>query len=166
MMMSPEIAILIMFVASLIIGYITMPIILGSNSPYVRFHKNKVFGALLMAFTMALVELFMHIGMLSIGKAIFYFVVIVLGLGIMVFVIQQQLFITKRDYLEGMIEHHAMGIAMAKKFEYIDEYGKFLTIPPVNEKQINKEIADLSRSIVTTQFKEIKQMDKLLNVMD
>ena len=113
-MMSPELAILIMFVASFIIGYVTMPIILGSSSPYVRFHKNKVFGALLMAFTMALVELFMHIGMLSMGNAIFYFVVIVLGCFIMKFVIQQQLFITKGDYLEGMIEHHAMGIKMAR----------------------------------------------------
>jgi hypothetical protein len=53
-------------------------------------------------------------------NANFYFLVIVFGFGIMVFVIQQQLFITKRDYLEGMIEHHAIGIAMATKFEYID----------------------------------------------
>jgi len=165
-MMSPELAILIMFIASFIIGYVTMPIILGSSSPYVRFHKNKIFGALLMAFTMALVELFMHIGMLSMGKAIVYSVVIVLGCFIMKFLIQQQLFITKRDYLEGMIEHHAMGIAMARKFEYIDEYGKFLTMPPIIEQQTNKEIADLSKSIVSTQYNEIKLMDKLLNGMD
>lgn len=164
--MSPELAIVVMFIASFIIGYVTMPIILGSSSPYVRFHKNKIFGALLMAFTMALVELFMHIGMLSMGKAIVYSVVIVLGFFIMKFLIQQQLFITKRDYLEGMIEHHAMGIAMARKFEYIDEYGKFLTMPPITEQQTNKEIADLSRSIVSTQYNEIKLMDKLLNGMD
>ena len=32
--MNPESAIIIMFIASFVIGYITMPIMIGFNSPY------------------------------------------------------------------------------------------------------------------------------------
>ena len=57
--MSVERAMLTMFFASVIIGYFTMPTILGFSSD-VRFHLNKVYGAILMGGYMALVELFMH----------------------------------------------------------------------------------------------------------
>jgi len=93
--------------------------------------------------------------------------VITIGCLMMIYIIQGQVLISKRDYLEGMIEHHAMGIAMAKKFENIDfldgDYYEYIS--SLQQAENNKEIEKLSRSIVRTQFNEIKLMDKLLTNM-
>lgn len=149
-MMNPEIAILIMFVASFVIGYITMPIMLGLTSPYIRNHLNKIMGAVLMAFTMAMIELFMHSSMLSKSKIISYGVIIISGIVISIYIIQKQLYVSEKDFLNGMIEHHAMGVKMAEKFQ--NGYGN----------SNSREIAKLAGSIVSTQTAEIHLMDRLL----
>ena len=144
--MNPESAIIIMFIASFVIGYITMPII--------RNHLNKIMGAILMAFTMALIELFMHSSMLSKSKLISYGVIIISGIVISIYIIQKQLYVSEKDFLNGMIEHHAMGVKMAEKFQY--NYS-------INT---NPEITKLAGSIVSTQNAEIHLMDRILMEVD
>lgn len=158
-MLSPELSILIMFIASVIIGYVTMPIILGNNSPYIRYHINKLMGSVLMGFTMAFVELLMHMNMLSTMKIIIYTCIITIGIIITIFLIQTQAFVGPIDFLNGMIEHHAMGIAMADKFKYFD-IQKFITPPEYSQ------LANLAKNIITTQSSEIKLMDKLLKFFE
>jgi hypothetical protein len=152
--MNPESAIIIMFIASFVIGYITMPIMIGFNSPYIRNHLNKIMGAILMAFTMALIELFMHSSMLSKSKLISYGVIIISGIVISIYIIQKQLYVSEKDFLNGMIEHHAMGVKMAEKFQY--NYS-------INT---NPEITKLAGSIVSTQTSEIHLMDRILTQVD
>src|SRR5579872_6081958 len=106
--------ILIMIVISFIIGYITMPIILGV-SPYVRIHLNKVYGSLLMGFLMGLVELYMVWEMLDQKQAICILTVLTILSLVMIYVIIEQIGITEKEYLESMIEHHAMAINMSNK---------------------------------------------------
>lgn len=154
-MLSAELAIIIMFVASVIIGYFTMPIILGLKSPYIRHHTNKVLSAVLMGFLMAIVELFMHSNMISIPTLTTYFAVLWLCVVITYYAIRNQWFVGKKDFLNGMIEHHAMGIAMAYPYVHIppDELGN----------KIATEINSLAGNIYDVQTKEIKLMDNILS---
>lgn len=155
-MLSPEFSIFIMFIASCIIGYITMPIILGLNSPYTKYHTTKLLSSILMGLLMAIVELFMHSMTLSIPRTLTYFSILWLGVVIITYLIQQQTFVSENDFLNGMIEHHAMGIEMAKHFT---TYNKYLYLPSQKTLHINK----IAQNIVNSQSKEITEMDALLS---
>ena len=127
---------------------------IGFNSPYIRNHLNKIMGSVLMAFTMALIELIMHSSMLSKSKLIGYGIIIIFGIVISIYIIQKQLYVSEKDFLNGMIEHHAMGVKMAEKFQ--NSYSI----------DTNQEIAKLAGSIVSTQTAEIHLMDRILMQMD
>ncbi len=134
-----------MFFASVIIGYFTMPILLGTKNPNIRYHRNKVYGALLMGAWMALVEVLMN------GyswKTAYYCVFWIALIGVFTYVIINQTAINEREFLEGMIEHHAMGIAMAEKV--------------LERKDVTEETMEIANNIVRSQTNEITQMDKLL----
>ena len=154
-MLTPELAIIIMFIASVIIGYFTMPIILGFNSPNIRHHANKVLSSLLMGFLMAIVELFMHANMLSLPRIIIYFTILTFGCVIVYYAIRNQWFINERNFINGMIEHHAMGISMA--YPYVHLHPHDINNPHAIE--LNK----LAIGIYDVQNKEIQQMDRMLN---
>lgn len=141
---SVEKAMLTMFFASVIIGYFTMPTILGF-SPDVRFHLNKVYGAILMGGYMALIELFMH-GYTSAyqGWAAGWILLIIASSLFLYF----QIGIGENDFLRGMIEHHGMGIKMAERVLERDD--------------LTQDTTTLAKSIVDTQRKEISIMNELL----
>lgn len=143
-MISIEKAMMIMFFASIGIGYFTMPTILGI-SPDVRFHLNKVYGAILMGAYMALVELFMH-GYTTAyqGWAAAWILIIVA----MSLVIYFQIGVGENEFLRGMIEHHGMGVAMAERV--------------LERNDLTQDTQILARSIVDLQKKEIQQMDQML----
>ena len=153
-MLTPELAIIIMFIASVIIGYFTMPIILGFYSPNIRHHANKVLSSLLMGFLMAIIELFMHSNMLSSPRIIIYSTILVIGCVIVYYAIRGQWFVNERNFLNGMIEHHAMGIEMA--YPYVHLHLRDIGNP------LAKEINTLANGIYDVQMKEIKQMDNML----
>lgn len=142
--LTPEKAMLIMFFISIPIGYFTMPTILGFSSD-VRFHLNKVYGAVLMGAYMALVELFMH-GYTTAyqGWAAAWILIIIAMTSLIYF----QIGIGENEFLRGMIEHHGMGIAMAKRVLERDD--------------LTQDTKMLAKSIVDIQQKEIQQMDELL----
>lgn len=146
MMLNPHAAILIMFTASVFIGYYTMPIILGYTSPYTRYSSNKMLSALLMGILMALIEVLMHSGMLSVQVLIAYIIVLVVSALLVIALLQNQTLVDDRDFLRGMIEHHAMGVKMSEKF----------TSLPLND------ISRLANNIVSSQTVEIHQMEKML----
>jgi hypothetical protein len=143
-MISPERAMLIMFFVSIPIGYFTMPTILGFSSD-VRFHLNKVYGAILMGGYMALVELFMHGYKTDYQGWAAAWILIIIAMSSLIYF---QIGIGENDFLRGMIEHHGMGIAMAKRVLERDD--------------LTQDAKILARSIVDTQQKEIKQMDEML----
>jgi hypothetical protein len=141
---SLEKAMLTMFFVSIPIGYFTMPTILGFSSD-VRFHLNKVYGAILMGSYMALVELFMH-GYTTAyqGWAAGWILLIFAMTAIIYF----QIGITENEFLRGMIEHHGMGIKMASRVLERDD--------------LTQDTTTLAKSIVDLQRKEITQIDELL----
>ncbi len=143
-MISPERAMLIMFFVSIPIGYFTMPTILGFSSD-VRFHLNKVYGAVLMGGYMALVELFMHGYKTDYQGWAAAWILIIIAMSSLIYF---QIGIGENDFLRGMIEHHGMGIAMAKRVLERDD--------------LTQDAKILARSIVDTQQKEIQQMDEML----
>ncbi len=143
-MISLERAMGIMFFASILIGYFTMPTILGMSST-VRFHLNKVYGAILMGAYMALVELFMHGYTTAYQGWAAAWILLIIAMSSLIYF---QIGITENDFLRGMIEHHGMGIAMANRVLERDDLTQDTTI--------------LAKSIVDLQTKEIKQMDEML----
>lgn len=141
---SIEKAMLTMFFASLVIGYFTMPTILGISSN-VRFHLNKVYGAILMGAYMALVELFMHGYTTPYQGWVALWVLLIIGMSMLIYF---QIGIQETDFLRGMIEHHAMGVKMAERVLERDD--------------LTQDTKILARSIVDLQNKEITQMDQML----
>ena len=144
--MTPHYSIWIMFIASCIIGYITMPIMLGITSPYIRFHSNKIISSLLMGFLMALVEVIMHFSIMSRIVIIIYLILFIGCSIILICMLQTQWFVSLDSFLNGMIEHHAMALVMVKPF--LQSRHKYISI--------------LANNIKKTQEKEIIFMDKLL----
>lgn len=143
-MMQIEGAMITMFLASAILGYLSMPIILGF-SPNVRVHKNKLYGAILMGAQMALVELFMH------GYSPQYQLWLIGWCGVIILstiAIYNQVGITENEFLRGMIEHHAMGVAMAERV--------------VTRPEVDSATKTLAESIRASQNQEIRQMDQML----
>ena len=142
--LSTEKAMLTMFFASVIIGYFTMPTILGFSSD-IRFHLNKVYGAILMGSYMALIELFMH------GYSSAYqgwaaaWILLIIAFSLLLYF---QIGITENDFLRGMIEHHGMGIQMASRVLERDD--------------LTPDTLTLATGIVDLQRKEIEQMDSML----
>lgn len=133
-----------MFFASVIIGYFTMPTILGFSSE-IRFHLNKVYGAILMGGYMALIELFMH------GYTSAYqgwaagWILLIIAMSAMIYL---QIGINENEFLRGMIEHHGMGIKMAERV--------------LERNDLTPDTTMLAKSIIDLQRKEIIQMDELL----
>jgi hypothetical protein len=142
--MSVEKAMLTMFFASVIIGYFTMPTILGF-SPDIRFHLNKVYGAILMGAYMALIELFMHGYTTAYQGWAAAWILLILGTSALLYL---QIGIGETDFLRGMIEHHAMGIKMAERVLERDD--------------LTQDTRTLAKSIVDTQGKEILLMNELV----
>jgi hypothetical protein len=155
-MLNPDVAVWVMFAASVVIGYISMPLMLGYTSPYIRFHGNKVVAALLMGCLMAMVEVGMHSSMMSSNKIILYLAVFGICSLVLIWMLQTQWFITIDGFLDGMIEHHAMALVMVKPFLE----GKF-TKDKNQDARINS-VLNLAEDIYETQIKEIRIMDKLL----
>jgi hypothetical protein len=145
--MSPTISILYMFLISIPIGYVTMPAILGVNSPFLRTHLNKIYGAFLMAFTMAFAELLMHLNHMRIPAILTWLVIISAGIALSYSVIREQTAITEKQFLDGMIEHHGMAVVMSQKV---------LARPDVGSE--TKFLAD---QILKTQIKEIALMNQI-----
>ena len=141
---SVEKAMLTMFFASVLIGYFTMPTILGFSSD-VRFHLNKVYGAILMGGYMALIELFMHGYKSEYQGWAAAWILIIIAASLLIY---YQIGIGETDFLRGMIEHHGMGIKMAERV--------------LEREDLTQDTTTLARSIVDLQRKEIQQMDQLL----
>jgi hypothetical protein len=140
--------VLTMIIASIVIGYITMPIILGF-SPYVTLNANKFYGALLMGFLMGIVQLYMVWDMFDYNTAVGILGgLVILSMG-MIYIIIQQMGITQNQYLEGMIEHHAMAIQMSKKI--------------LLKANVDEEMKQLAKNIITNQHEEINQMEQLIH---
>ena len=137
----------VMFVGSFLIQYFLMPPIMVNNSLYITNNIGKAYMSVIMALLMGILEVMMHdhqYHVLSLNLYAF----IIAGLALFVYLYRKQVYINDKQYLEGMIEHHSMGL---------------LTSEEILKKSDNYNVVKIAKNIIQTQQDEIKIMRELLN---
>jgi Ca2+/Na+ antiporter len=135
-----------MFVGSFIIQYFLMPPIMISNKEYITNNIGKAYMATIMGLSMVLLEIMMHDHQYNVFSLKTYILVGLLLL-LFIYLYRTQKGINDRQYLEGMIEHHSMGI---------------FTSEEIVKKTNDYNVAKLAKNIIQTQKDEIRFMEELL----
>lgn len=137
----------VMFVGSLLIQYFLMPPIMVSNRIYITNNIGKAYMAVIMALFMVLLEVMMHDHQYNVLSLNLY-AIIFAALALFIYLYRKQVAINDKQYLEGMIEHHSMGL---------------LTSEEILKKTDNYNVAKIAKNIIQTQQDEIKVMRELLH---
>ena len=137
----------VMFVGSFLIQYFLMPPIMVSNNLYITNNLGKVYMAVIMAIFILFLEVMMHDHQYHILSLNLY-VILASGFALFVYLYRNQIAINNDQYLQGMIEHHSMGI---------------FTSEEILKKTNDYNVAKLAKNIIQTQKDEILEMRKLLN---
>ena len=137
----------VMFVGSFLIQYFLMPPIMVSNNLYITNNLGKVYMAVIMAIFILFLEVMMHDHQYHILSLNLY-VILASGIALFVYLYRNQIAINNDQYLQGMIEHHSMGI---------------FTSEEILKKTNDYNVAKLAKNIIQTQKDEILEMRKLLN---
>ena len=103
--------------------------------------------SIIMGLSMVLLEVMMHDIQYHVLSLNFY-AVLLASLGLFVYIYRKQIAITDKQYLEGMIEHHSMGI---------------FTSEEILKKTDNYNVAKLAKNIIQSQKDEIREMRELIN---
>ncbi len=137
---------LIMFIGSFIIQYLLMSLIMVNNISDFTNNLGKIYMSIIMGLYMILVEVMMHDHQYDIFSMKYY---LIFGSLLVVFILlyRTQQFITDKQYLEGMIEHHSMAILTSNK---------------ILAKTDNYNVAKLAKEILQKQQDEIIVMKDLL----
>jgi len=138
--------VVVMFVGSFLIQYFLMPPIMVNNRLYITNNIGKAYLSTLMGLFMVLLEVMMHDHQYHVLSLNFYIVLVAL-LALFVYLYRAQVAINDKQYLEGMIEHHSMGI---------------FTSEQILKKTNNYDVAKLAKIIIQQQEDEIKTMRELL----
>jgi hypothetical protein len=136
-----------MFIGSFLIQYFLMPPIMVTNSKYITNNLGKAYMAVIMAFFMVFLEVMMHDHQYHILSLNLY-AILAAGLALFVYLYRKQIAIDDKQYLEGMIEHHSMGI---------------FTSEEILNKTNDYNVAKLAKNIIQTQKDEIREMKELIN---
>jgi uncharacterized membrane protein len=138
-----------MFIGSFLIQYFLMPPIMVSNSKYITNNLGKAYMAVIMGIFMVFLEVMMHDHQYHILSFNLY-TILALGLVLFVYLYRKQIAINDKQYVEGMIEHHSMGI---------------FTSEEILNKTNDYNIAKLARNIIQTQKDEIREMRELISFL-
>jgi hypothetical protein len=136
-----------MFIGSFLIQYFLMPPIMVSNRRYITNNLGKAYMAVIMAIFMVFLEVMMHDHQYHILSFNLY-TILAVGLVLFVYLYRNQIAIDDKQYLEGMIEHHSMGI---------------FTSEEILNKTNDYNIAKLAKNIIQTQKDEIREMRELIS---
>jgi len=137
----------VMFVGSFIIQYFLMPPIMVNNRLYITNNISKAYLATIMGIFMILLEVMMHDQQYHVFSTNFYIILFAL-LALFVYLYRAQVAINDKQYLEGMIEHHSMGI---------------FTSEEVLKKTDNYDVAKLAKNIIQQQEDELRMMRELVS---
>jgi Ca2+/Na+ antiporter len=138
---------LIMFVGRFIIQYFLMPPIMVSETTYITNNIGKAYMAVIMGLFMVVLEIMMHDHQYNILSLNLYAIFMAM-LALFVYLYRKQVAIDDKQYLEGMIEHHSMGI---------------FTSEEILKKTDNYEVAKIAKNIIQTQNDELRAMRGLIN---
>ena len=137
----------VMFVGSFIIQYFLMSPIMVNNRVYITNNIGKAYMSSIMALFMILLEVMMHDHQYHVLSLNLY-AIIFAALALFIYLYRKQVAINDKQYLEGMIEHHSMGL---------------LTSEEILKKTDNYNVAKIAKNIIQTQQDEIRIMRELLN---
>jgi len=135
-----------MFIGSFIIQYFLMPPIMVSQRTYITNNLGKGYMAVIMGLFMVLLEIMMHDHQYNILSYKSY-IIIAIGLALFIYLYRTQKGVDDKQYLEGMIEHHSMGI---------------FTSEEIVKKTNDYNVAKIAKNIIQTQKDEIREMEELL----
>jgi len=135
-----------MFVGSFIVQYFIMPPIMVNKLTYVTNNIGKAYLATIMGLFMVLIEVMMHDNQYHVLSVNWYAILFAL-LGVFTYLYRNQIAINDKQYLEGMIEHHAMALFQSEE---------------ILKKTDNYNIAKLAKNIIQTQTDELTFMTDLL----
>lgn len=129
-----------MFGIMILSGFLSTMNVWADKLDDMRFSLNDVYMTFLMAGWMILFMALLYgdRGVAVLGLAL---------VGVMLYCIRTQAFITERQFLLGMIPHHSMAVLMSKQL-----------------KKRENTISTFLQGIITTQEKEIKFMKDVLSV--
>ena len=138
---------IMMFIGSFLIQYFVMSPIMSYKIENITNSLGKVYLSTLMGLFMILLEIAMHDHQYNVFSVKNY--VFVGGL-ILVFIYlyRTQKYITDKQYLEEMIEHHSMAL---------------LTSNRILEKTNDYNVSKLAKTIIQTQMDEIQRMKDMLS---
>jgi len=135
----------IMFIFSFLIQYFAMPPLMVNSLSDITNNIGKAYLAIIMGFSMVLVEIGMHdmqYGVFSTTK----YGIIIAFLFLFVYLYRNQVAIKDKEYIKGMIEHHSMAVFMSEE---------------ILKKTDNYHIAKLAKNIIQNQKDEIREMKDL-----
>lgn len=136
----------VMFVGSFLIQYFLMPPIMVNNRLYITNNIGKAYLATIMGLFMILLEVMMHDHQYKVFSSNFYIILIALS-ALFVYLYRAQVAINDKQYLEGMIEHHSMGI---------------FTSEQILKKTDSYDVTKLAKNIIQQQEDEIRDMTAIL----
>lgn len=142
--------IVVMFLGSFLIQYFLMPPIMVNNRSEITNNIGKAYMSVIMALFMVLLEVLMHDHQYHVLSMNLY-AILIASLGLFIYLYRKQIAIKDKQYLEGMIEHHSMGV---------------LTSEEILKKTDNYDVAKLAKNIIQTQKDEIVTMQSLLGKSD
>lgn len=145
--MNLKLSLSIMFIASFVIQYYLMSIIMLNNSTFFTNNLGKVYLSVIMGLFMVLLEVIMHdhrYGVFSVN----YYIIFIILLGLFVYLYKKQVAINDKQYIDGMIEHHSMAL---------------LTSEEILKKTDNYHVAKLAKNIISQQSDELQVMKELSN---
>ena len=128
-----------MLVISLLAGLLSSMNIWTISKSHMRLHMNDLYMALLMTAWMVTLH---NIQMNNLTNVFIGFVAVC----VITFLIRRQYLVTEDQYIKGMIPHHSMAVLMSEE---------------IKNKTSNPKIIDLANRIISSQTKEIKEMEEL-----
>lgn len=137
----------VMFVGSFIIQYFLMSAITTNTVGYVRNSLGKAYLSIAMATCMVILEVVMHDHQYSVFSLKYYTIFGGL-LGLSIYLYRKQKYVTDKQYLEEMTEHHSMALLTSKR---------------ILEKTNDYDVARLAKNILQKQEDEIKDMTVVLS---
>ena len=106
--------IIVMFVGSFLIQYFLMPPIMVNNRAEITNNIGKAYLSVIMGLSMVLLEVLMHDHQYHVLSLNLY-AILIAGLVLFIYLYRNQVAIKDKQYLEGMIEHHSMGILTSEE---------------------------------------------------
>ena len=149
--MNSNYKILLAFTLGTIIRVITKPWILTCFDENYSIHKNKIYDAIIIGSITALIQLIINNGHLTKIEFIFWIILFASITGICNYLIINQIFITKKDFLEKLREDYAEAIKFANikiSNNNIDlEFKEFLLKHNISKKDTLNEINELLKNL-------------------